>query len=430
MEILIVLGLFIVLILLNVPVGPSMLIASMIGLALTGQAPFGGIAQSLFYSIKPFGFIAVLFFILAGDIMSKGVLSRRLIGVVNSVVGNVTGGLGIACIISCALFGSISGSTLATLVAIGTIMVPAMKDANYPEGIAIGVTTASSILGIIVPPSIPMIVFALVANVSITKLFLAGFLPSALIAGLFSFYIFSIAKRNRVKSTHSFSFRMVISSLRQGWWALVMPLIIFGGIYGGALTPTEAAVTAAVYALMVEMILHKGSAVNMFKRFKNIFLGSGITSASILMLVAGGYTLGIFLTLERVPVLLSEYMGHFISSKVTFLLVMNLLLLCVGMMMDVISATLILGPILTPIAMQYGIDPVHFGIIFIVNLGIGFITPPYGASLFVAKHIFNLDFVTLIKSVTPFIILLLVALVLICYFPMFAMLLPNLMSGI
>jgi len=409
-----------------IPVFMCLFFTAVLGFVLFTDLPVLLLAQSLFRSMDNFALVVVLFFILCGNIMTAGSIVEKLIKVANALVSWLPGGLGMAGVLACGLFGAISGSTVATVVALGGFMIPALMDNGYPQKYTLGLMTTSPNLGVIIPPSIGMILYSMISNVSLEGLFLTGFLPGVLImlgVCLYSYFFF----RNKTDIV-----RMpvpkpmeVLVVLKEGFWSLMLPVIIFGGIFSGAFTANEAAVVACVYAFIVELFIHKSIKFNVVKK---ITVNSAVTSATLLIIVAGATCFGRLLTLEDIPGKITEAVLSAIQSPVIFLLAMNILLLFVGMFMDIISATMILGPVFLPMLDAFGISWMHFGLIMTVNLAIGYCTPPMGVSLYITGAIANKDIIYISKAVIPFLLIQTAVLALITYFPDVVLWLPRLMG--
>lgn len=369
------------------------------------------IIGDIFYAADKEILLAIPLFVLAGQIMTKGSISQRLINVAKAATAGVPGGMGFASILSCAVFAAISGSSPVTLIAIGTLMYPALLQAGYSKKLAMGALSTGGTLGIIIPPSIPMIIFAIMAGVSVVDLFKAGIGPGiVLVIVLCGYMYFASPKSVEAK----FSFSDFIHHLKKGILSLMMPLIILGGIYSGFFTATESAAVAVVYAIIVELFIHREISL----RKLTPVLGETAEMLGMLFLILIlAVSLNKFMTLEQLPQQMVDWMASFISTKLGFLVTVNILLLIVGCFMDIMSAILVLAPILTPMAIHYGIDPIHFGIIMIVNLEIGYLTPPIGINLFVASGIFKEPLTDVIKSVLPFLFVMLFGLALITAFP-------------
>ena len=369
------------------------------------------IIGDIFYAADKEILLAIPLFILAGQIMTKGSISSRLINFAKSLTAGIPGGLGLAAILSCAVFAAISGSSPVTLIAIGTLMYPALIEAGYSKKLSAGVLSTGGTLGIIIPPSIPMIIFAIMAGVSVVDLFKAGIGPGILLVLLLSGYMFYARPKNHQTT---FSFKDFLHQTRKGFFSILMPLIILGGIYSGFFTATESAAVAVVYAIIVEFFIHRELS---FKNFLGVFSETAEMLGMLFLILILAVSLNKFMTFEQLPQEMVDWMAGMISSKVSFLLAVNVLLLIVGCFMDIMSAILVLAPILTPMAVHYGIDPIHFGIIMIVNLEIGYLTPPIGINLFVASGIFKESIGEIIKAVIPFLFVMLLGLALISAFP-------------
>jgi len=409
-----------------IPVFMCLFFTAVLGFLLFTDLPLLLLAQTIFRSMDKFALVVVLFFILCGNIMTAGSIVEKLIKVANALVSWLPGGLGMAGVLACGLFGAISGSTVATVVALGGFMIPALLDNGYPEKYTVGLMTTSPNLGVIIPPSIGMILYSMISNVSLEGLFLTGFLPGVLImlgACLYS-YLFFRNKKDIVRLPVP-SFMDVLRIIKEGFWSLMLPAIIFGGIFSGAFTANEAAVVACVYAFFVELFIHKSMK---FADVKQITVNSAVTSATLLIIVAGATCFGNLLTLEDIPGKITEAVLTAVQSPVMFLLAMNVLLLFVGMFMDIISATLILGPVFLPMLDAFGISPMHFGLIMTVNLAIGYCTPPMGVSLYITGSIANRDIVYVSKAVLPFIAIQIAVLMIITYLPGVVLWLPKLMG--
>ncbi len=409
-----------------IPVFMCLFFTAVLGFVLFTDLPVLLLAQSLFRSMDNFALIVVLFFILCGNIMTAGSIVEKLIKVANALVSWLPGGLGMAGVLACGLFGAISGSTVATVVALGGFMIPALIKNGYPEKYTLGLMTTSPNLGVIIPPSIGMILYSMISNVSLEGLFLTGFLPGVLIMlGVCLYSYFFFRKKTEIVRMPVPRPMEVLAVLKDGFWSLMLPVIIFGGIFSGAFTANEAAVVACVYAFIVELFIHKSIK---FMDVKKITVSSAVTSATLLIIVAGATCFGRLLTLEDIPGKITEAVLSAIQSPVVFLLAMNILLLFVGMFMDIISATMILGPVFLPMLDAFGISWMHFGLIMTVNLAIGYCTPPMGVSLYITGAIANRDIIYVSKAVIPFLIIQGAVLMLITYFPEVVLWLPRLLG--
>ena len=409
-----------------IPVFMCLFFTAVLGFVFFTDLPVLLLAQSLFRSMDNFALVVVLFFILCGNIMTAGSIVEKLIKVANALVSWLPGGLGMAGVLACGLFGAISGSTVATVVALGGFMIPALMDNGYPQKYTLGLMTTSPNLGVIIPPSIGMILYSMISNVSLEGLFLTGFLPGVLIMlGVCLYSYFFFRKKTDIVRMPIPKPMEVLVVLKEGFWSLMLPVIIFGGIFSGAFTANEAAVVACVYAFIVELFIHKSIKFNVVKK---ITVNSAVTSATLLIIVAGATCFGRLLTLEDIPGKITEAVLSAIQSPVIFLLAMNILLLFVGMFMDIISATMILGPVFLPMLDAFGISWMHFGLIMTVNLAIGYCTPPMGVSLYITGAIANKDIIYVSKAVIPFLLIQTAVLALITYLPDVVLWLPRLMG--
>ena len=406
-----------------VPVFMCLFFTAALGFVIFTDLPLLLLAQTLFRSMDNFALVVVLFFILCGNIMTAGSIVEKLIKVANALVSWLPGGLGMAGVLACGLFGAISGSTVATVVALGGFMIPALIKHGYPEKYTIGLMTTSPNLGVIIPPSIGMILFSMISNVSLEGLFLTGFLPGVLImlgVCVYTYVIFR--KRTEITRLPVPSFKETLVVLKEGFWSLMLPVIIFGGIFSGAFTANEAAVVACVYAFIVEIFIHKSMKLS---QVKEITVSSAVTSATLLIIVAGATCFGRLLTLESIPGRITETVLSAIQSPILFLFAMNVLLLFVGMFMDIISATMILGPVFLPMLAAFDISWMHFGLIMTVNLAIGYCTPPMGVSLYITGAMTNRNLIYVSKAVIPFIIIQMIVLGVITYMPDMVLWLPR-----
>jgi tripartite ATP-independent transporter DctM subunit len=409
-----------------IPVFMCLFFTAVLGFVFFTDLPVLLLAQSLFRSMDNFALVVVLFFILCGNIMTAGSIVEKLIKVANALVSWLPGGLGMAGVLACGLFGAISGSTVATVVALGGFMIPALMDNGYPQKYTLGLMTTSPNLGVIIPPSIGMILFSMISNVSLEGLFLTGFLPGVLImlgVCLYSYLFFR--KKTEIVRMPVPNPMEVLAVLKEGFWSLMLPVIIFGGIFSGAFTANEAAVVACVYAFIVELFIHRSIR---FSAVKKITVSSAVTSATLLIIVAGATCFGRLLSLEDIPGKVTEAVLSAIQSPFMFLLAMNILLLFVGMFMDIISATMILGPVFLPMLDAFGVSWMHFGLIMTVNLAIGYCTPPMGVSLYITGAISNKDIIYVSKAVIPFLLIQTAVLALITYLPDVVLWMPRIMG--
>ncbi len=410
----------------TIPVFMSLFFTSILGFVYFTDMPILMLAQTLFRSMDNFALVVVLFFILCGNIMTSGSIVHKLIKVANAVVGFFPGGLAMAGVLACGMFGAISGSTVATVVAIGGFMIPALMENQYDEKFSVGIMTTAPILGVIIPPSISMILYSMVSNDSLAALFMTGFVPGFMIIVGMSLYSYFYCRNRNFKRSPAPTFKELIVVLREGFWALMLPVIIFGGIFSGVFTANEAAVVACVYAFVVELFIHKDMK---YSAVKGVVVSSAITSATLLIIVAGATTFGRYLTLEQIPLMIAEAVVSQVHSAWAFLLIVNMMLLVVGMFMDIISATLILAPILLPILPEYGISSLHFGLLMTVNLGIGYCTPPLGVSLYITGALVNRGLIYVTQAVMPFLAIQIAILLVLTYWADLVLFLPRLFYG-
>ena len=409
-----------------IPVFMCLFFTAVLGFFLFTDIPLLLLFQTIFRSMDNFALVVVLFFILCGNIMTAGSIVEKLIKVANAMVSWLPGGLGMAGVLACGLFGAISGSTVATVVALGGFMIPALLDNGYPEKYTLGLMTTSPNLGVIIPPSIGMILYSMISNVSLEGLFLTGFIPGVLIMFLTCLYSYLFfRKKTEIVRMPIPSFLETLLVLKEGFWSLMLPVIIFGGIFSGVFTANEAAVVACVYAFIVELFIHKSMKLS---QVKQITINSAVTSATLLIIVAGATCFGRLLTLESIPGRITEGVLSAITSPAVFLIAMNIMLLIVGMFMDIISATMILGPVFLPMLDAFNINWMHFGLIMTVNLAIGYCTPPMGVSLYITGAIANRDLIYVSKAVMPFIVIQIFVLLLLTFFPDVVLWFPKLMG--
>lgn len=384
------------------------------------------VIEVLYRSMDKFALVVVMFFVLCGNIMTTGSIVEKLIKTANVLVGFLPGGLAMAGILACGFFGAISGSTVATVVAIGGFMIPALVENNYDERFSVGIMTTAPILGVIIPPSIAMILYAMVSNDQLEALFLTGFIPGVLIISAMSIYSYVVCRKMGMRRRKRPSFAEVTMVLRKSGWALFLPVLIFGGIYSGLFTANEAAVVACIYAFFVEICIHRDMKLRDVKR---VVVSSAVTSATLLVIVAGASVFGEFLTFEQIPGKIATIVVENISSPWVFLLAVNILLLIIGMFMDIISATLILTPIFLPLLGKFGIDTMHFGLLMTINLGIGYCTPPLGVSLYITGAVVDRNILYVSRAVMPFLLLQIGVLMLLTFWPGLVLLLPKLVYG-
>lgn len=413
--------------LLNLPIAFSLGAASSFALFMQGTVSLTIIPQRMFAAVDSFPLMAIPFFVLAGNLMGEGGISKRLVNFATAIMGRVTGGLAIVTVATCMFFAAISGSSAATAAAIGSILIPAMVDHKYKKNFAAATVAASGELGVIIPPSVPMVLFGVMASQSIGTMFIAGFLPGLLIGGTLMLTAYFVSKKEGFVGTEKSSLKQVVYTFKDAILALLMPVIILGGIYGGIFTPTEAAVVAVFYGLIVGMFVYRELKL---KDLKKIFAESTITTSTIMIIIANASTFGWIMTREQVPQKIAEvFMSVSGGSPVIFLLLVNILLLIIGTMFETSAALIILTPLLFPIATKLGVNPIHFGMIMIVNLAVGMVTPPLGINLFVSCNIAKLKIEDLAKYLVPYLLVLIADIFIITYIPQITLWLPTVLGA-
>ena len=417
-------GLLAGLLLLSVPIAIALGIASTVALLLSGKVSGSYVPQGLVTSIDSFPLMAVPFFILAGDLMGKGGLSSRLINVGRILFGRYTGGLAIIAVVTCMFFAAISGSGPATVAAVGSIMLPAMLKDGYRPSFSTGLVASAGALGVIIPPSIPMVIYATSANVSVSKMFMAGVVPGLLIGFALIGYAWFQARSDGMKPTgEAPTWGEILAALNDAKWALLAPVIILGGIYGGVFTPTEAAAVGVIYGFVVGAFVYRELTP---KNLYAVIAESALITGTIMIIVGTATIFGRVLTLEGIPVMIADSITAWVSQPWLLLLLITLLLLVIGTFMEALAAIIILTPILLPLAVSIGISPEHFGILMIVNLGIGMVTPPVGVNLFVASRVGKVSFEEVVRGSLRPIVVMLAVLLLITYVPGLTLWLPAL----
>ena len=376
-----------------------------------GDGDLTYLVDDIWSSINRNVLLAIPMFILAGNIMTRGSIAERLIAIIRALTQWLPGGLAVATILSCAVFAAISGSSPVTLLAVGSILYPALLQEGYSKKFSLGALASGGTLGVVIPPSIPMILYAIATEKSISDLFLAGIIPGLMLAGVLSVYALIANRKTR---SEPFDFVQTIQAFRHGIFALMTPVILLGGIYSGFFSATEAAAIAVGYALLVEVFIHREIRIT---DFFSIAVDTARLLGTLFPIIAIAISINLLLTAEGVPQDFAAWMTTVVDNKITFLIALNIFLLVVGCLIDIGSAILMLSGILLPVAMAYGIDPIHFGIIMVVNLEIGFITPPVGLNLIVAMTAFKEDFLLICRAVLPFISLMLAVLILVVFIP-------------
>jgi C4-dicarboxylate transporter, DctM subunit len=379
--------------------------------------------QNMFGSIDSFTLLAVPFFIFAGELMGRGGIAVRLVNWVRQMFGGMRGSLGLATVMSCELFGTMSGSSPATVAAIGRLMYPALLQSHYDEKFALGLITSTGAIATVIPPSILMIVYGASAEVSVAKLFLGGFLPGVLIGLFMTAYIIWYASRHPLQTTPRFNWSAFAAASLDALGALGVPLVILGGIYSGVFTPTEAAGIAGVYGILVSALVYRDMG---WRGIWDVAVNSGIVTAQLMIIVAGSAVFTWYLTVSGVPQVITSGIQSLHAPRWTLLLAINVFLIIVGGLIDPTSATLVLTPLLLPIVKAVGVDPVHFGIILTVNLSMGMFTPPFALNIFMVQALFGAPTSKIYPGLVPFIAIQILALMCITYIPEISLLLPRL----
>ncbi|GIK26540.1 MAG: C4-dicarboxylate ABC transporter permease [Betaproteobacteria bacterium] len=422
MNIAIIFGLLAALMLTGMPISISLGLTVLSFLFFMTQVPVESVALKLFTGIEKFEIMAIPFFILAGNFLTHGGVARRMIHFATSLVGHWPGGLGLGAVVACALFAAVSGSSPATVVAIGSILIPAMVKAGYPVRFGAGVVASAGGLGILIPPSIVMVMYAVSTNSSIGALFMAGVMPGLVLAGMLLFTTWFRAWRHNYPKERRASWGERLKAFRDSVWGLMLILVVMGGIYSGMFTPTEAAAMSAVYAFFVAVFVYKDMSL---KDVPKTLLASANMSAMLLYIITNAVLFSFLLTHENIPQAISDWLLASGLGVIGFLLAVNILLLIMGNFMEPSSIILITAPILFPIAMKLGIDPVHFGVMITVNMEIGMITPPVGLNLYVASGISKLGLTEMTVAVWPWLLTMLVFLALVTYWPPLSLWLPR-----
>ncbi len=398
---------------LSVSVAVSIGLAALAGMQMNNAHMLISVKE-MFNSLNKFPLAAIPFFILAGNIMETGGISRRLVEFAKSVVGGVQGGLPMTCVLTCMIFAAVSGSSVATTFAIGTILIPALVKHGYPKPYAAALQATSAELGVVIPPSIPMILFGVAAEVSIGELFIAGFGPGMLIGGSLMLFVYLHSKYKGWGKQDGDERMGVLKATWQAGFALFMPVIILGGIYGGIFTPTEASAVAVFYALLVGGVIYREISLPDLAR---ILKKSVLASAVIMFIIANAGLFAFLITRAGVPDAIGRWLEMVLQTPTMFLLGVNLALFLIGMFIETSAAILVLAPILVPVAVHFGVDPIHFGLIMVVNLALGMITPPFGVNLFAACTVAKISLDRIIGHLIPFVLVIVACLMVITYVP-------------
>lgn len=422
MSALVIFLLLLVLMLTGMPISISLGLTVLTFLFTMTQVPIESVALKLFTGIEKFEIMAIPFFILAGNFLTHGGVARRMINFATAMVGHWYGGLGLAGVLACALFAAVSGSSPATVVAIGSILLPAMVKAGFPNRFGAGIITTSGALGILIPPSIVMVMFSVATNTSVGALFMAGVVPGILLAFFLGFVTWYRARKFDYPRQAKASWAERWQSFRKAAWGLLLIVLVMGGIYSGLFTPTEAAAMSAVYAFFIAIFVYRDMPLS---RVPKVLLDSANMSAMLLYIITNAMLFSFLMTNENIPQILAEWMLGQGFGPVAFLLAVNILLLAAGNFMEPSSIVLIFAPILFPVAVKLGIDPVHFGIMMTVNMEVGMCHPPVGLNLYVASGITKMGITELTVAVWPWLLSMLVFLIMITYVPSISLWLPR-----
>ena len=397
--------------------------SAVLGLAIFDSSQLILVPKEMFTAIDKFPLAAVPFFILAGNLMETGGISGRLVNFAKSLVGGVQGGLPMTCVLTCMIFAAVSGSSVATTFAIGAILIPALIKHGYPVGFAAALQATSAELGVVIPPSIPLILYGVSAEVSIGELFVAGFGPGLLIGAALMLFVHLWCRFKGLGKNDGDGRLPLLASMRQAGWALLMPVIILGGIYGGVFTPTEASVVAVFYALIVGLVVHRELKPS---QLVLVFQKSVISSAVIMFIIANAGLFAFLITRAGIPDAIGAWLAEVLKSPGWFLLGVNAALFVIGMFIETSAAIIVLAPILVPVAIHFGVDPVHFGLIMVVNLAMGMITPPFGVNLFAACAVAKISLDKIIGHLIPFVLVIMACLMLVTYVPQISLALRDL----
>jgi C4-dicarboxylate transporter DctM subunit len=426
MNALIIFVLLLALMLTGMPISISLGLTVLTFLFTMTDVPIESVALKLFTGIEKFEIMAIPFFILAGNFLTHGGVARRMINFATAMVGHWHGGLALGGVMACALFAAVSGSSPATVVAIGSIILPAMVRQGYPKGFGAGVITTSGALGILIPPSIVMVMYSVSTNTSVGKLFMAGVIPGLMLASLLGLTTWYLARKHNYPRMPKATWAERLVAFRKSAWGLLLIVIVMGGIYTGIFTPTEAAAMSAVYAFIVAVFVYKDMG---FKQVPKVLLDSASMSAMLLYIITNAVLFSFLMTSENIPQAMAGWIMDKGFGVISFLLVVNVLLLLAGNVMEPSSIVLIMAPILFPVAMKLGIDPVHFGIMMVVNMEVGMCHPPVGLNLYVASGITKMGISELTVAVMPWLLTMLGFLMIITYVPQISLWLPNLVYG-
>jgi len=414
---------FIMFVMINVPIAVAIALASMAAIAAEGNIPYIIVVQQMFTAVDSFPFMAVPFFILAGFLMEHGGISRRLVDLANLMVGGTYGGLALVAIVASMFFGAISGSAAATVAAIGSIMIPAMVERGYEKDYAAAVQAAAGTLGVMIPPSIPLVVYGVLTGVSVGALFIGGLLPGIIVGASLMLTAHRLAKRKGYGTGNDTGLEKRSVPFKEAFFALLMPVIILGGIYGGYFTPTEAAVIAVVYGFLTGFFIYRELKM---ENLESILVNTVVSTAVIMFIIATASVFRWILASEQVPQAIASQILSLTENPIMILALINILLLLLGTFLETTAAIIITAPVFLPVVTQIGIDPLHFGIIMVVNLAVGMATPPLGMCLFVGCGIADISLERITMAILPFILIMIIDIAIITYIPAISTLLPML----
>jgi len=410
----------------GMPISVCLGLSSMLAIFFFGNDSLASLSLKLFETSEHYTLMAIPFFILGGTLMSTGGVAKRLIRFAVACVGHIRGGLAIASVLACTFFAAVSGSSPATVVAVGTIMIAGMVNAGYPKKFAAGILCNAGTLGILIPPSIVMVVYCAVTEQSVGRIFLAGIVPGLLLAIIMMTAIYIYARKTGLPASQKANFKEIVVSAKDAIPGFLLLVIIMGGIYGGVFTPTEAAAVAAIYAVLASIFVYKDITI---KDLPRVFVDASKTTVMLMFIIANAILFAHVLTTERIPQMISEKILNSGLSPIMFLIIVNIILIIAGDFMEPTAILLILTPIFFPIAIKLGIDPIHLGIIMVVNMEIGMVTPPVGLNLFVTSGITGMTIVEVLKGALPWMTILVIFLGIITYFPKISTALPDYLMG-
>ena len=410
---------------LGIPVAISLGLASISTILLFADQSMLSLAQRFFHTMQIYPLLAVPFFILAATFMTTGGVAKRMVDFANALVGHFRGGLAMAALLACAFFSAVSGSAPATVVAVGSVMIAGMISSGYTPRFAAGVICNAGTLGILIPPSLVMIIYGAVTETSIGNLFIAGMLPGVILTAAMMVTVAVIAKRQNLPRQPKVGFKGAVAAGRRAFWGLILLVIILGGIYAGIFTPTEAAAVSAVYAFLVAVFIYKDIKI---KDVPDVLTEAAKTTAMLMFIIANAYLFAFVLTTEQIPQVASEWIVGLGLPAWGFLIVVNILLLVFGNFMEPTSVVLILTPIIFPIATQLGIDPIHLGVMMVLNMQIGLVTPPVGLNLFVTSSVAKMSMEEVIRAALPWLMVLLSVLIIVTYIPAVSLIVPSLLG--